>query len=93
MLQWIHIYDRVNYARYLPYYWIQMITLEGTHPQAYHELKNGVFVVQRQENSGFSQIAVDHTIEQSVNRDTTTKRGIIGFSLKKGAVERWPNCS
>ena len=89
MLPWIHIYDRVNYARYLPYYWIQMITLKDTHPQAYSELKNGAFAVQRPENSGFSQIAVDHTIEQTVNHDTKTKGGIIGFSLKKGALERW----
>ena len=89
MLPWIHIYDGVNYARYLPYYWIQMITLKDTHPQAYSELKNGAFAVQRQENSGFSQIAVDHTIEQTVNRDTKTKGGNTGFSLKKGAVERW----
>ena len=89
MLPWIHIYDRVNYARCLPYYWIQMITLKDTHPQAYSELNNGAFAVQRQENSGFSQIAVDHTIEQTVNRDTETIGGIVGFSLKKGAVERW----
>ena len=32
---------------------------------------------------------LDHTIEQTVNRDTKTKRGTIGFSLKKGAVRRW----
>ena len=55
MFPWIHIYDRVNYARYLPYYWIQMITLKDTHPQAHSELKNGAFAVQRQENSGLIQ--------------------------------------
>ena len=34
-------------------------------------------------------MAVDHTIEQTLNKDTKTKGGIIGFSLNKGAVQRW----
>ena len=31
-------------------------------------------------NSAFSQIPVDLTIEQTINRDSKTKGGIIGFS-------------
>ena len=31
---------------------------------------------------------MDQTIEQTLNRNTKTKSGIIGFSLKKGAVAR-----
>ena len=34
-------------------------------------------------------MAVDHTIEQTLNKDTKTKGGIIGFSLNKGAVQSW----
>ena len=32
---------------------------------------------------------MDQTIEQTVNQDTKTKGGIIGFSVNKGAVQRW----
>ena len=45
--------------------------------------------MQCSDSVGVSQTAVDQTIEQTFNRDTKTKGGIIGFSLKKGAVERW----
>ena len=33
--------------------------------------------------------ARDQTIEQTVNKDSKTKGGIVGFSLNKGAVHRW----
>ena len=32
---------------------------------------------------------VDQTIEQTLDRSTKTKGGIVGFSLRKGAVQRW----
>ena len=89
MLPWFHAYDRTNYARYASYYWADMATLEERHPDAYRQLCEGNFAVQRSNSIGFSQTPVDQTIEQTFNRDTKTKGGIIGFSLKKGAVERW----
>ena len=79
--------DRTNYARYLSYYWMDMKSLQMSHPEANTHLQNGEFAVQRTVYEGFSR--VDHTIEQTVNRDTKTKGGTIGFSLKKGAVQRW----
>ena len=36
-----------------------------------------------------SQIPVDQTIEQKVNRDNKTPSGIIGFSMNKSATQRW----
>ncbi len=45
--------------------------------------------MQRTDRHGFSQVPVDQTIEQTLNRNTKTKGGIIGFSLKQGAVQRW----
>ena len=89
MLPCFHAYDWTNYARYASYYWANMTTLEEWHPDAYRQLCEGNFSVQFSDSVGFSQTAVDQTIEQTFNRDTKTKRGIIGFSLKKGAVERW----
>ena len=39
--------------------------------------------------SEFSLVPVDQAIEQTVNRYTKTKGGIIGFSQKPGAVQKW----
>ena len=88
MLPWMFAYDRTNYSRYLSVYWCDMMSLEDAHPSAHEALKAGDFVVQRS-SSAFSQVAVDQTIEQTINRDTKSKGGIVGFSLNKGAVQRW----
>ena len=45
--------------------------------------------MQKAEGIKFSKVAVDHCIEQTFNRDTRTRGGITGFSLKKGVVEKW----
>ena len=89
MLPWFFAYDHINYARYLPVYLAHMLLLQDTHPEAHALLTNGEFGVQRTTSHGFSQLPVDQTIEQTLNRSTKTKGGIVGFSLRKGAVQRW----
>ena len=89
MLPWFFAYDHTNYARYIPVCLAQMMLLPETHPEAHALLLNGDFGVQRAKSPGFSQIPVDQTIEQTLNRCTKTKGGIVGFSLRKGAVQRW----
>ena len=89
MLPWFFAYDRVNYSRYLTAYWWEMIRLPFTHPAAHEQLVHGEFGVQRYRSSSFAQVAVDQCIEQTINRDTKTSGGIVGFSLKPGAVQRW----
>ena len=65
-----------------------MKALPTTHLEVDNQLRNGQFCVQRgQSHSG--QVSLDQAIEQSVNRDTKTKGGIVGFSLNPAAVERW----
>ena len=32
MMPWFFVTDRVNYSRYLPCYWLEMINLPQTHP-------------------------------------------------------------
>ena len=66
-----------------------MKALPTSHPEANTYLQNGGFTVQGSHASPFSQIPIDQTIEQTINRDTKTKGGIVGFSLNKGAVQRW----
>ena len=65
-----------------------MLCLEETHPEAHYMLANGDFGVQCYSH-GFSQLPIDQTTEQTLDRSTKTKGGIIGFSLKKGAIQRW----
>ena len=88
MIPWMFCYDRVNYSRYLTVYWHDMVSLPKSHPDANALLEAGEFTVQRSQNS-FAQVPVDLSIEQSINRDTKTKGGIVGCSLKPGAVHRW----
>lgn len=89
MMPWFFAYDRMNYARYSPVYWLEMTNLEKTHPYVNEHLHKGEFVVQRQDVYGFSQIACDQTIEQTANRDSKTKGGLTGITVNKGAVHRW----
>jgi len=89
MLPWYFAYDRVNYARYLPAYMAEMENLHITHPFVHESCESGNFVAQRQTYQAFSQVAHDQLIEQSMNRDSKTKGGMIGFTLRKGAVNRW----
>ena len=76
MLPWMFAYDCTNYSRYLSVYWCDMMSLEDTHPSTHEAFKAGDFVVQRS-SSAFSQVAVDQTIEQTINRDTKSKGGIV----------------
>ncbi|KAL2102045.1 hypothetical protein ACEWY4_003806 [Coilia grayii] len=89
MLPWFFACDKVNYARYLTAYWVEMSNLEDTHPSAHQQLLSGDFVAQRHQKHGFAGTACDEVIEQTANRDSKTKGGISGFSLNKGAVHRW----
>lgn len=47
------------------------------------------FSVQRQNNHGFSAVLCDQTIEQTVNRDSKTKGGLVGLSMNRASVHRW----
>ena len=88
MLPWMFTYDHTNYARYLTVYLRDMLQLHETHPTADEYMQQGEFAVQRCEGHAFSQIPVGQTIEQTVNPDSKTPGGIIGFSLNKSALQR-----
>ena len=89
MLPYMFAFDRTNYARYMTMYWCEMSALRQTHPEAYRQLMNGNFAVQRSSSNSFSQVAVDQAIEQTINRDSKGRGGIVGFSLRPGAVHKW----
>ena len=64
ILPWIFAYDHINYSRYLPAYWLEMVDLVNTHPLIHQKCMEGEFAVQRSDMT-FAQIACDQTIEQT----------------------------
>eukprot|EP00058_Branchiostoma_floridae_P000977 XP_002586465.1 hypothetical protein BRAFLDRAFT_106667 [Branchiostoma floridae] len=89
LIPWCFAYDRVNYARYLSYYYAQMSQLQSQHPDVYAEFMRGHFSVQIGHANPFGRIPVDQTIEETVNKDTQTAGGTKGFSLNHSAISKY----
>ena len=80
--------DRVNYSRYLPVYFLQLLNLDKSHPGAEGLLREGAVSVSRSSVPGCRN-AVDLTIEQTINRSAKTVGGVIGFTRNVNAYHRW----
>ena len=89
MIPWCFAYDRLNYARYLPYYYAEMSQLPSNHPDVHEEFMRGSFSVQLGSVNPFGRIPVDQTIEETINKDTQTPGGTKGFSLKPGTLHKY----
>ena len=87
LIPWCFVYDRTNYARYLPWYLLQMLNLPETHPELSEYLRRR-FLDTNWEYIPFSCIPMDQTIEETVNKDTQTPGGTKGFSTNKKAVAK-----
>ena len=75
-------YDRLNYARFMPYYYAMMSQLPIDHPDMYIHFQQGGFSVQIGSSNLFDRISVNQAIEETLNKDTQTPGGTKGFSLK-----------
>ena len=89
VIPWMFAYDRLNYAKYLPVYYNQMLNLPVEHPEVYEYLRNGGMSVQLGAANTFGWIPVDQAIEETANKDTQTAGGTKGFSLNTGAVSKY----
>ncbi len=89
MIPWVFAYDRLNYARYLPYYYAAMTNLDDTHPGLSEEFQLGKFSVQLGKSNPFGRIPVDQAIEETINKDTQTAGGTKRFSLKPAAINKY----
>ncbi|KAG1703716.1 hypothetical protein GQR58_004176 [Nymphon striatum] len=89
MIPWCFAMDKTNYSRYLPVYHAQMTQLEQTCPDLHTHFLNGGFSVQLRQANPFAKIAIDQTVEATVNKDTQTAGGTKGFSLKQSALTRY----
>lgn len=88
MLPHFFAMDRSNYARWLPVYLADMQKLEERHPKVYQEFAAGSHSIGRSKQP-FAQVWADMALEQSINLDSKSKGGIVGFSRREDAVERW----
>ena len=88
MLPHFYAMDRQNYSRWIPVYIADMKRLEDTHPIVHNEFRNGNHSVSRT-GQPFTQVSTDMALEQSINRDTKTRGGIVGISQEPRALERW----
>ena len=74
-------YDRLNYARYLPYYFATMCRLNMDYPDMYQHFMQGGILVQIDSSNPIDKIPCDQTIKETINKDTQTAGGTKGFSL------------
>ena len=72
MIPWCFAYDKLNYARFLPYYYDMMSRLPIDHPDVHDHFMQGGFSVQIGKINPYGRIPVDQTIEETVNKDTHT---------------------
>ena len=89
MLPYYAAYDRIHYTRWLPIYLIEMSNLSKTHPECYDEIKKKGFWTAKRTMKPYTSLACDQTIEQTLNKDSKSKGGIVGFTLSPEAVDRW----
>ena len=79
---------RINYARHTPVYLSEMRGLENNVPEMFVHTQKGGFVVRRSDKN-FNSVPTDQALEQSINREAKSKGGVIGYTLRTGALLRW----
>lgn len=81
LIPWCFAMGKMNYSRYLPFFYAQISRLHETYPDLHDTFQRGGFSVQMSHSNPFALIAVDQTTEETVNEDTQTAGGTRGFSL------------
>ena len=76
-------------VKYPPVYVAEMIQVEIQKLDGYKQLQSEAFVVRRSPKRQFNCVPTDQALEQTVNREAKSHGGIIGFTLRKGALLRW----
>ena len=90
MLQYDRAYDHYKYFSWGLIYLFDMHELPSKHPDLYHNFVIGNHAVSRNKNkSSFNSVSTDMALEQSMNRDSKTKGGIVGVTQDINAVEKW----
>ena len=89
VVPWFRAAGRNHYCKYIPVYVDEMRGLQQQHPESYKFLQEGGFVARRSEERSFNCVATDQALEQTINREGKSEGGVVGLTLKKGALIRW----
>ena len=86
---WFRAAGRHAYAKFVPTYVADMIRLKEKKPTVYEHMCDGGLVVKRTNNHLFNSVSTDQALEQTINKEGKSEGGIIGLTLRKGAMVRW----
>ena len=90
MLCYAFAYDHRNYSRWGPVYIAGMLLLSETAPEVNTKFQEGEHVVKHSENTSFNTVWSDLGLEQSVVKDSKSRKGdIIGCSRENTATTKW----
>ena len=90
MLRYEFAYDYQNYSRWGPVYIAEMLLPQETAPEVNTKFQEGEHVVKHSENTSFNTVWSDFGLEQSVVKDSKSRKGsIIGCSRENIATTKW----
>ena len=90
MLKYDRAFGQYKYFTWGSIYIIDMLELPVKHPELYQHFVSGFHTVSRcKKESKFNCVSTDMALEQSMNRHSKTKGGIVGVSQDLNAVEKW----
>jgi len=82
------IFDHTNYLRWCSLYLEDIQTLNETAPDVYREFLKGNFSVKRKPGK-FNSVGTDMCLEQTINRSSKGKGGVVGETRKKSFFTMW----
>ena len=90
MLCYAFAYDQQNYSRWRPVCIAEMLLLPQTAPEVNTKFQEGEYVVKRSENTSFNTVLSDLGLEQSVVKDSRSRKGSTTFcSRENTATTKW----
>ena len=90
MLPYNRIFDHNKYFLWGIVYLTDMIKLPEHAPSVYHQFLLGNHTVSRSKKpSKFNAVSTDMALEQSLNRESKVKGGLIGVTHRESTVEKW----
>ena len=73
-------HDKINYARMIPVYLVEMSSLNEADPEIYEEFIQGNWVVNKNAQVPFCAVGADNALEH-INRSMKVSGGLIGITV------------
>ena len=87
IIPWFFALDHTHYARWIPVYLCDMVSLREHHPSIYAEFLKGNFAVKKSRRV-FSAVAIDQAHEQN-NASVKGDGGAVGLTENPAALRCW----